>query len=526
MIAKKVKSKQIRARLAPSPTGNLHLGTARTALFNFLFARANKGKFILRIEDTDKERSKKEYEENIFSNLKWLGLGWDEGPTEENYKGEYSPYRQSERINIYEKYIKKLLEEDKAYYCFCSKEELNAHREYLLSIGQPPLYSNKCRDLKPKEVKENLDKGLPYIIRFKTPFKKIIFKDLIRGRVEFESRLIGDMSIAKDEKTPLYNLAAAIDDFEMKITHVIRGEDHLSNTPKQILLQEALDFPSPYYAHLPLILGTDRSKLSKRHGAVSVDEYKKQGYLPEALINMLAFLGWNPGTEREIYSFPSLIKDFSLDKCQKGGAVFNIKRLNWINGFYLRQKPIESLTDLCIPYLVEANFIEEVKNNNNSPVKSEELKLFKERRFKIKKTGEIVNFSWISNTISLYQERMKKISEITDLLDFFFMDKLDYEVNLLKWKEMSNKEIIKSLEVSLELIQKIPEDNFKKEALENKLMLEAEKMRDRGKLLWPLRVALTGKENSAGPFEIANILGKQKTINRINNAKTLLNKKT
>lgn len=351
------KAGEVRVRIAPSPTGPLHIGTARTALFNYLFAKKYKGSFILRIEDTDVERSKKEFERDIMENLRWLGIEWDEGP---DVGGNFGPYRQSERREIYKKYLTKLLQEGKAYYCFCTKEELEAEKQYLLSIGQPPVYSGKCANLPKEKVKEFLDQKKPSVIRFKTPIKKVVFEDLIRGKIEIDSALIGDIVIAKDLENPLYNFACVIDDFEMKITHVIRGEDHLSNTPKQILIQEALGFPSPKYAHLPLILGPDRSKLSKRHGATSIAEYKKQGFLPEALVNFIAFLGWHPETERYIYSMAGLIKDFSLERIQKSGAVFNIKRLEFLNGFYIRQKSVDKLTELCLPYLIESGLIEKI----------------------------------------------------------------------------------------------------------------------------------------------------------------------
>jgi glutamyl-tRNA synthetase len=347
----------IRVRIAPSPTGPLHLGTARTALFNFLFARKYQGSFILRMEDTDPERSKPEFEKDIMDSLKWLGIEWDEGP---DVGGDFGPYRQSQRKEIYKKYLEKLLAEEKAYYCFCTKEELEAERQYQLSIGQAPRYSGKCANLKREEVEKYQREGKPSVIRFKSPIKKIEFEDLIRGKIEFDSSLIGDFVIAKNLYSPLYNFACVIDDFEMKISHVIRGEDHLSNTPKQILIQQALEFPTPKYAHLPLILGPDRSKLSKRHGVVSISEYKKEGFLPEALVNFIAFLGWHPGTERYIYSMAALIKDFSLEKIQKGGAIFNLRRLEFLNGFYIRQKSVEKLTELCLPYLIESGLIEKI----------------------------------------------------------------------------------------------------------------------------------------------------------------------
>ncbi|MDP2663920.1 MAG: glutamate--tRNA ligase family protein, partial [bacterium] len=285
--------------------------------------------------------------------------------------------------------------------------------------------------------------------------------------------------------------AVVVDDFEMRISHVIRGEDHISNTPKQILLQEALGFSHPIYAHLPLILGSDRSKMSKREGSTAVSEYRKDGYLPESLVNFMAFLGWNPGDEREIYSLASLVKEFSLEKVQKAGAIFNLKRLDFLNGFYIRQKSIERLNQLCLPFLKEAGLIKE---------------------------GNVLSED-ISKMISLYQERLKKLSEIVELTDFFFKENLEYDKDLLNWKDMSGKEIKESLDKSEKILSKIKEGDWNRETLENVLLKEAEKRRDRGELLWPLRVALTGKQASAGPFEVAEVLGREKTLKRIKEAK-------
>lgn len=281
-----VKPGEVRTRLAPSPTGFLHIGTARTALFNYLFAKKNQGSFILRIEDTDLERSDPKFEKDIFDSLKWLGIEWSEGP---DNGGDYGPYRQSKRLDVYASYLKKLLKEEKVYHCFCSEEELEDQRQYAQSLGQPWRYNGKCAHLSAKEAKKCLAEGKKSIIRFKVPAKKVEVEDLIRGKLEFDSALIGDIVIAKGLDAPLYNFAVVIDDFEMRISHVIRGEDHLSNTPKQILIQEALNFPMPIYAHLPLILGSDRTKLSKRHGAFAVADYRAAGYLPEAMVNFMSF---------------------------------------------------------------------------------------------------------------------------------------------------------------------------------------------------------------------------------------------
>jgi nondiscriminating glutamyl-tRNA synthetase len=349
---------KVRVRFAPSPTGHLHIGTTRTALFNYLFAKNQNGKFILRIEDTDLERSDPKWEKDIIDSLEWIGIKWDEF------------YKQSERFDIYKKYLEKLLKDDKIYYCFCSKQEIEAQKQERISVGKLYQYSGKCRNLSKQEIAKNLKEHKPFTIRFKTPVNtKIKFEDLARKKIEFDSDLMDDFIISRGLDNPLYNFVAVVDDYEMEISHIIRGEDHISNTPKQILLQQALGFPLLKYAHLPLILGEDRTKLSKRHGATSVYEYKKLGYLPETLINFMAFLGWNPGTEKEIYNMNSLIKEFSLEKIQKGGAVFNIKRLNFLNSFYIREKSLDRLTELCIPYLIDADLIAPIGERNKRKIK-------------------------------------------------------------------------------------------------------------------------------------------------------------
>ena len=443
------KKSKIRVRFAPSPTGLFHIGTARTALFNYLFAKKHKGDFILRIEDTDKQRSKKEFEKDILNGLKWLELKWDK------------IYYQSKRIKIYKQYLQKLLDEGKAY--------------------------------------------VDEIIWFKNPHKKVIFNDLIRGKIEVDSSVLEDFSLAKNLDEPLYNFAAVIDDHEMQISHVIRGEDHITNTPKQILIYEALGLNPPQFAHLPLILGPDRSKLSKRHGAVSLSDYKNQGYLPEALINFMVLLGWSPQSgispqrggnphDEEILSIKDLIQEFSIEKIQKGGAVFNLDKLNWFNSYYIKQKPVKELTKLCLSYLKQEKLIK----NNFDKNKLEKI-------------------------IKLEQGRINKLSEVGESTDFFFK-KSEPSKDLLKWKDMQQREIIASLDKSYLILCDIKSGDFGIEKLKQALMKEAEKFGsgDRGKLLWPLRVALSGKEKSPSPFDIAEILGKEETLERIQKARKLL----
>jgi len=482
-----------RVRLAPSPTGLFHLGTARTGLFNYLFARKAGGKFVLRIEDTDKERSKKEYEDNILEGLRFLGIEWDEGP---DINGPFGPYRQSQRLEIYEKYLNQLLKEKKAYYCFCSPEEIEAQKEEMIARGVPPKYSGKCRDLPESIVETYLKEGKQAAIRIKMPSKVIKFEDIIRGEVEFDLSLIGDIVIAKSLKEPLYNFAVVIDDYLMKITHVIRGEDHISNTPKQIAIQELLGLPRPNYAHLPMILGPDRSKLSKRHGAMALTDYRKMGYLPDAIVNFLAFLGWHPVGNEEILSLEELIDKFDLKRVQKGGAIFNIKRLDWFNAQYLKKIPFEELMDRVVDY---------IKNFSSAP---EILKKY--------------NLDYIKKVVEIELPRMNKLSDLIDLSDFFFKKKIEYPKELLKWKDMTDAELTKSLQDSLNILEKIKESEFNRVNLQikfyNFIDEDLNYKGNRGKLLWPLRVALSGKKASPGPFEIAEILGKKASIERLKQA--------
>ena len=420
-------------RFAPSPTGLFHIGSARTALFNYLYARKNGGKFILRIEDTDKSRSEKQYEEDIINGLKWLGLEWDEF------------HRQSERTEVYKNYLQKLLGGGKAY----------------------------------------LDGAA---IRFKNPNKKITFEDIIRGPIEMQTDDVGDFVIAKNLDAPLFHFTVVVDDFEMGVTQVIRGEDHISNTPRQILLQEALGFTTPNYAHLPLILGADRSKLSKRHGAASVNEYRKDGYLPEAIINFLAFIGWNPGGEQEIFKIEELIKIFSLEKVQKSAGVFNIERLNWYNKEYLKKTDSEKLSEMLMEYL-PADWQETAS---------------KDKAYWLKIAG-------------LEKDRITLLSDIKEGIGYFFNEP-DYPKERLLWKKEKNLISTKKHLIEIvNLLEKLNGADFTAESIKQAVWDYAEK-EGRGNVLWPMRVALTGLEKSPEPFTVASILGKEKTIQRLNYA--------
>lgn len=470
--------KPVRVRLAPSPTGSLHIGTARTALFNWLFARQNNGKFVLRIEDTDRERSEKKFENEILAGLKWIGLGWDEGPIEnqDGDLGNYGPYRQSKRAEIYKKYLQRLLDEKKAYYCYCAKEELEAERQAMIADGLSPKYNGHCRNLINSPAGRK-----PQVIRFVTSETKIEFTDLIRGKVIFDGSLFGDQVIAKNLEAPLYNFAVVVDDETMEISHVIRGEDHLSNTPKQILMQKALDFETPVYAHLPLILAADRSKLSKRYAETSLLDYQEKGYLPGALLNFIALLGWHPEGNEEVMSRHEMVEKFDIKKIQKSGAVFNPEKLSWLNGQHIKNLSNRELLGLLNAELKEKN-------------------IFAKEEFMLK-------------LIEVEKNRLKTTKDFIPQTDFFF-ELPNYETKLLKWKDESLPEVETSLSKSLRVIEKIGEDEFTdkkiREVLESLIGSTG-----RGQIYWPLRVALSGQRASPDPAEIGSIIGKEETARRI-----------
>ncbi|MBI4225067.1 MAG: glutamate--tRNA ligase [Candidatus Sungbacteria bacterium] len=488
----------IRVRIAPSPTGNLHVGTARAALFNYLFAKHHGGTFILRIEDTDLERSDKKYEQNIFEGLQWLGIDPDEGPEQ---GGLYGPYRQTERTAKYEEYIQRLLDAGKAFYCFHGEGEMRETQPAAYAPHRCDEYRNLTHD-EGQAIKEAKDKEYgkntgQYVIRFKTPIgEKIMFTDMVREELSFDSNLLGDFAIAKDTTIPLYHLAVVVDDIEMKISHVIRGEDHIPNTPKHVLLFRAFGVEPPHFAHLPLILGPDRSKLSKRHGAMSVTDYREQGYLPEALFNFLALLGWNPGDDREILTKDELIAAFSLEKVQKSGAIFDFQKLDWMNGEYIRRKPLSELAELATPFLEKSGLLQ-----------------FSIFNFQFSKK------EYIERIIALEQSRLKKLSEIGERVEYFFKPPV-YAKELLHWKNMGDAELLASLERAEKIIGELEQDSSR-EVIE-KTFLDAIGEGDKGSLLWPLRVALSGKKASPGPFEIMAILGIEESLKRIKAAQAAL----
>jgi len=480
--------KQVRLRFAPSPTGYLHIGGARTALFNWLYARHYKGTFILRIEDTDQVRSTEEAVNVILEGMKWLGLDWDEGPGK---GGKYSPYFQMQRLHFYQEYAEKLLKEQKAYYCYCTKEELAENREKQAKKSKTPKYDRHCLNLSDEEKRKYEEEGRKPVIRLKVPSKKIVFNDLLRGEVTFEGELLSDFVIIKSDGIPTYNYAVVIDDALMNITHVMRGDDHISNTPKQILIYEALGFALPKFAHIPMIMGSDHTRLSKRHGATSVMEYKTMGYIPEAVVNYIAHLGWSSGDEREIFSPEELIKEFSLDKISKHAAVFSMDKLNWFNSEYLKRMSVDSLTEMLIPYLKEANYITE-KDLSKSKLE------------------------WLKEVIKLMQGRLRNFSQFIDYADYFFMDKINIEPQA--FKSILDKEnvpkILQTLRGKLSSLK-----GWDEGSIENAVRGVSSSLQIKGgQIIHPTRVALSGKKIGPGLFELMVVLGKEKTIKRLEEA--------
>ena len=499
-------SKKIKTRFAPSPTGALHVGGLRTALYNYLFAKHNNGDFILRIEDTDKARFVEGSIESLVKMLNLTGLKYSEGVFTDNsgkiaQKGNFGPYMQSERLDIYKKYINELIKNDYAYFCFCNQERLEEMRKDQQVRKMAPMYDGKCRGLSKAEVENLIKKKTSYVVRLKTPREGFTeFKDLIYGKIKIANKTIDDQVLIKSDGYPTYHFANVVDDHLMEISHIIRGEEWLPSTPKHILLYKAFGWDIPNFAHLPLLLNPDKSKLSKRQGDVAVEDYLNKGYLPEALLNFILLLGWNPKTEEEIFSLDEMIKRFDLFGVNKYGAVFNVEKLDWINGFYIREMDLSELTKLCVPYLIKAKLIKKVLSI----------------KYQVLSTDKEISFDYLKKVVALEQERMKKLSEIGELVSFVFVDKLEYDKDLLIWKKMSFEEVKNNLELAYNELEKIDEKNFTKNNLEKVLrdLMEQKEIKT-GELLWPLRVSLTGLKGSPGPFEVGEVLGKEKVLGRM-----------
>ncbi len=481
--------KNFRLRFAPSPTGPLHIGGARSALFNYLLAKKNGGTFIVRMEDTDLERSSKESEENIKASLRWLGMDWDEGI---DVGGDYGPYRQMERLDIYNEAVQKLIDEGKAYYCFCSEEELAKEKEEQQARGELPKYSGKCRHLSKEECERRIAAGEKPVVRFHVPEgETVVVDDLVRGEVHFETDGIGDFIIVKSDGIPVYNFAVVMDDHTMGITHVIRGEEHLSNTPRQIVLYDALGYEQPRFAHISLILGRDNegklTKMSKRHGSTSVVAYKEQGYLPEAIDNFLALLGWAPGGEKELFTLEELKQNFSLEHVSKSPAVFDIEKLKWINGMYIRNASGERLLEYGLPYLKKAGFVSEEPS-----------------------TEEMI---WAMSVIDVLKTHISSFAELPELIrhyrgEIFYRDEVLAEMKEHKEEVLT---VLKAMKEKLERNPKIAVDSYKK------LLKEISKETGiKGRPLYhSLRVAKTGEEQGPDLDKLSVIIGRDLMLERL-----------
>lgn len=476
---------RVRVRFAPSPTGPLHIGGARSALFNWLLARKYGGTMIVRIEDTDLERSSRESEENILNALRWLGLDWDEGIDK---GGDYGPYRQTERLPIYAEYTEKLLASGQAYFCYCSEEELEAERQALLARGEMPRYLGKCRQLCDEDKRKFEAEGRKPVVRFRVPENEnIVVDDLVRDKVVFESNGIGDYVIVKSDGIPTYNFAVVLDDALMEITHVIRGEEHLSNTPRQILIYQALGLKAPQFAHVSLILGKDRSKMSKRHGATAIEQYQSKGYLPEALVNFLVLLGWSPVGEEEIFSLDELVQQFSLDRVAKNPAVFDLDKLNWINGYYIRQNSVERIAEMSLPYLREAGYI----TGDISPERKE----------------------WLLMVVESVLEHLSHVAQITDYVGIYFNDEIEFE-NEEAREVLKGEQIPVVMDAFRAKVKEMPE--ITPDAVKGMLKALTKELKLGGKLVYmPVRVALTGQTHGPELYYILPILGREKILTRL-----------
>lgn len=483
----------IKTRFAPSPTGFLHIGGFRTALFAYLHAKKNGGNFLLRIEDTDRERFVEGGLDNILNSLKWAGIEPDEGIVIKDnkviQKGKDGPYIQSERLQIYQKHISNLLENKRAYKCFCSKERLDDIRKIQEKNKVPTGYDSYCVNLSDNEIDKRIKTGDKFVVRFKIPKDQtIVVRDIIRGDVNFDTNLLDDHVLIKSDGYPTYHFAVVVDDYLMGITDVIRGEEWLPSTPRHILLYTAFGWEIPKFAHLPLLVNERKQKLSKRHGDVSVSDFIEKGYLPESLINFVAFLGWNPGDEREIFSLRELESEFDLAKVGKSASVFNIDKLNWITGQYIKKMNNAELGRLVMPYL------------NNSGL--------------ISSAG--IDDSSLIPLVKMCKDRMSKLSDIVELSGFIFADFLEYDSNLLIWKKSNLNNTKKNLDELLNFIDEFETKYWNEEWLQEKIQTWLQNNNYTvGEILWPMRVALSGQKNSPGPFEIASVLGKEKTVKRL-----------
>lgn len=479
---------EVRVRYAPSPTGHLHIGNARTALFNYLFAKNQGGKFIIRIEDTDKKRNIEGGEESQLKYLNWLGIDWDESV---DVGGEYGPYRQSERNDIYKKYYDQLLENGLAYKCYCTEEELEKEREEQMARGETPQYSGRHASLTPEEQKSFEEQGLEYSIRFRVPVnKEYRFQDMVKGDISFESEGMGDFVIVKKDGTPTYNFAVAIDDHLMKISHVLRGEDHISNTPKQIMIYEAFGWDIPVFGHMTLIVNENRKKLSKRDESIIqfIEQYEELGYLPEALFNFISLLGWSPGGEEEVYSKDQLIDIFDAARLSKSPAVFDKQKLAWMNNQYIKQLEVEELVKLSLPHLIKAGKVsEQMSDEENDQVRG---------------------------LIALYQDQMSYGAEIVSLTELFFKEDIAY--NEEAEQVLSGEQVPVVLSAFVSELENA--EDFSAETIKASIKSVQKATGQKGKnLFMPIRVAITGQTHGPDLPKSIAVLGRNKVISRLKN---------
>ena len=503
-------SSSIRVRFAPSPTGYVHVGSLRTALYNYLFAYKHSGKYILRLEDTDQKRFVSGAAENLLTVLHTMGLPHSEGPciqgstphtsqnvhASTNYPGlsevgDLGPYIQSERLEIYQKYAQQLIDEGKAYYCFCSAERLAKMREEQTQNKQMPKYDRECLRLSADTIADNIATDIPRVVRLLLPENETItFTDAIRGEVSFKTDSMSDTVLLKSDGYPVYHLASIVDDHLMHISHVIRAEEWLSSTPTHLLLYRAFGWDAPIFAHLPLILNPDKSKLSKRQGDVAVEDYLQKGYLKEALINFVALLGWNPGegSTQEIFSLEELIQQFDFDHVHKAGAVFDLKKLDWINAQYIKKLSLDDLYEQSLPFWLQKDFYTQASSSRQSK-------------------------EYLLKVLAVEQDRLNRLDEVGEHNPFFFNENIACEKDLLRWKNNTDEETSTALTKAQHVLETVDETQWTREYLSELLMAEAGDKR--GDMLWPLRVALTGAKQSPSPFEVMWVIGKETSLNRI-----------
>ncbi|MGY4691843.1 glutamate--tRNA ligase [Salibacterium sp. K-3] len=481
--------REVRVRFAPSPTGHLHIGGARSALFNYLFARSQGGKFIIRIEDTDQARNVEDATDKLMDSLKWLGIDWDESM---DVGGPHAPYRCMERLDIYEKYLKQLIEEGKAYYDYMTEEELQKEREEQLARGEAPKYSGRDRDLTPEQRKVYEDQGIQPVVRFRVPENKsVLVPDAVRGDVTFETEDIGDFVIARKDGIPTYNFAVVVDDHLMDISHVIRGEEHLSNAPRQALVFEAFGWEKPMFAHASLILNPDRQKMSKRDESIMqfVEQYQELGYLPEALVNFLALLGWSPVGEEELFSLEELQEQFTLERVSKAPAVFDTDKLAWMNNQYVKEADLDRLTKLALPHLQKENKLPDSLNSEQ--------------------------YEWTKRLVSIYQEQMHYAAEITSLTELFFQREIDYNEDAKD--VLSGEQVPEVLEQFSEELKAL--DAFEPDEIKAAIKAVQKTTGQKGKKLFmPIRAAVTGQTHGPELPQAIALLGEETVQARLNDA--------